>query len=236
MKALPTFKDLKRIKEEILEIASYLTSTLPEKFTLNTKEQFQAHIRFLLFQKFETNAQCKMQSTLKNMLTEWEDTRNSIAESYLYLVKQIARKYSHDNVERQDFIQEGFQGLLRAIDTYEIAFSVPFESYSYVWIRKYMSHLVENELKQLPVGPEDTEPVSQEPNPEEDLIRKQLEQYLHQCVNSLADVKQEIIQQHYFSREEKTPSLEAVGRRCGLSRERTRQLEKEALKMLSKYL
>ena len=92
MKALPTFKDLKRIKEEILEIASYLTSTLPEKFTLNTKEQFQAHIRFLLFQKFETNAQCKMQSTLKNMLTEWEDTRNSIAESYLYLVKQIDSK------------------------------------------------------------------------------------------------------------------------------------------------
>jgi len=73
-----------------------------------------------------------------------------------------------------------------------------------------------------------------EPGPEETLHVSLDEDTLRRAVASLPEREQEILKLRYGLNGDSDPkSLEEIGRRLGLTRERVRQLESEALKRLA---
>ena len=185
--------------------------------------------------------------------------RNRISQYYMYLVYRQVQRYGHKNQDYLDLVQEGSKGLLRAVDTFDVTFGVPFESYAITWIRKYLSQLVmyNSEVIRVPesrikihrtqksgtsitsivdLSENMDHVIDGSQNQEQKLIRTNTVGYLNECVDALKDDQRNIIRTRYFSENGKVESLEKTGRLCGYSRERTRQLEKDALQTLEKKI
>lgn len=65
-----------------------------------------------------------------NMAKLWQQNRN-----FVYL---IARKYAKTETDMDDLMQEGYLGIHRAIEPYDLSAGVPFLSYASFWIRQGM--------------------------------------------------------------------------------------------------
>ncbi len=203
---------------------------------------------------------------LQNLYSEWEFVRNSLALRYMPLVRSVARKYSHPNQGFEDLVQEGATGMLRALDSFEVDYGVPFEAYARPWIKKYLGKCVEchSQVVRLPEtlakkrreARRQTESANQiaftfsndsvegalpddaladmGPNPEECFSHWELTRFLNQCVGALDETSQKVLRLRYGTVGGR--SLETVGKECGFSREKTRKMEKKALKELADKL
>ncbi len=74
----------------------------------------------------------------------------------------------------------------------------------------------------------------QTPQPYEELVRRELEQTIGKLMASLNDRQQQILRLHYGMEDGQCYSLEEIGRKLGISKERTRQIEKQAMEKLQK--
>jgi RNA polymerase primary sigma factor len=69
--------------------------------------------------------------------------RDELIEAFLPLVANVARMYRQaPGVERNELIQEGVVGLLRALGRYDPGRGVPFWGYAGWWVRQAMQQLV----------------------------------------------------------------------------------------------
>lgn len=257
-----SFARLQTLREEIIDLGIYL-ETGGKKPRLDSNRRFldflwniknNAYSGFYL-QKKENRA---LVHYLQEICNEAIHLRNSLSQQYIYIVHRLVRRYGHRNQDYLDLVQEAFTGLLRAVDTFDVTFGVPFEAYATTWIRKYLNRLVvyNSEVVRIPES-QGKNPRTQKnslatnvvefsddmgdvadlsENPELHFIKTNTAGYLNECVDSLKDGQRNIIRTRYFSDNQKIPSLEKVGEQCGISRERTRQLELEALLTLEKKL
>ena len=70
------------------------------------------------------------------------------------------------------------------------------------------------------------------PEPQEMLVRRELETMLHQMLGNLNPRQQQILKLHYGFEDGVCHSLEEIGRQLGISKERTRQIERQAMEKL----
>lgn len=70
------------------------------------------------------------------------------------------------------------------------------------------------------------------PEPQEMLVRRELETMLHQMLGNLNPRQQQILKLHYGLDNGVCYSLEEIGRQLGISKERTRQIEHQAMEKL----
>lgn len=85
--------------------------------------------------------------------THDHELKNKIAERNLKLIYKVINAYSVsiDHIEREDLVQEGFIGLYRAIDMYDINQGNKFSTYAYHWISHYVrAFLYEKKLIHIP--------------------------------------------------------------------------------------
>jgi RNA polymerase primary sigma factor len=69
--------------------------------------------------------------------------REPLIESFLPMIASVARTYRRSAVvDQQELTQEGFVGLLRALETFDPDRGVPFWAYATWWVREAMQHLV----------------------------------------------------------------------------------------------
>jgi RNA polymerase sigma factor (sigma-70 family) len=69
--------------------------------------------------------------------------RARLVEAFMPLIASVARMYrSSARVERQELLQEGVVGLLRALNRYQPQQGVPFWGYAAWWVRQAMQQLV----------------------------------------------------------------------------------------------
>jgi RNA polymerase primary sigma factor len=69
--------------------------------------------------------------------------RDRLVENCTPLIAGVARLYRHTpGVEREELMQEGVVGLLRALERYDPAFGTPFWAYASSWVRQAMQQLV----------------------------------------------------------------------------------------------
>ena len=72
------------------------------------------------------------------------------------------------------------------------------------------------------------------PQPQEELVRRELEQTMENLLGSLEPRQRQILELHFGMKDGICHSLEEIGRQLGISKERTRQIERNAMEKLQK--
>jgi RNA polymerase primary sigma factor len=81
-------------------------------------------------------------SHLVSLASRYNELRTRLAMANLRLVAHVARKYRNRGISHSDLLQEGFCGLLRAIDRYQPARETRLASYAVWWIRQALQRAV----------------------------------------------------------------------------------------------
>jgi RNA polymerase primary sigma factor len=102
-------------------------------------EEIQVRIRDLLKRARHSTDD---PSPLVVLATRYSDLRTRLAMANLRLVAHVAKKYRNRGIAYSDLLQEGFCGLLRAIDRFEAERETRLASYAVWWIRQSLQRAV----------------------------------------------------------------------------------------------
>ena len=92
----------------------------------------------------------------------------------------------------------------------------------------------------LPAGDEENTTLlaliedAQAPQPQEELVRRELESIMEQLLGLLDSRQRRILRMHFGMEDGTCHSLESIGKTLGISKERTRQIERQAMAQLQK--
>jgi RNA polymerase primary sigma factor len=148
-----------------------------------------------------------------------EGARRKMIESNLRLVVSIARRFSATGLPLADRVQEGNLGLLRAVEKFDWHLGFKFSTYATWWIRQSIARGAADRgarAIRLPVHVDEQVGLAT----------------LEQVLNGLPERERQVLVLR-FGLDSGTPrTLEEVGKVLGFSRERARQVERDALAAL----
>ncbi len=186
--------------------------------------------------------------------------REQLTTANLALVISVAKKYSSRNARVDDLVQEGNIGLLKAIGHYDPNKGTRFATYAVWWIRAYIQRFLQDNRSQvrggegtrasmtdlsldLPIDEDGEvshlERLADQSDDQElrylaDEHDKNVREALQRVRKRLGDLGWDILQERLTQENPRT--LEEIGQRWGVSRERVRQVELRTKSFLARYL
>jgi RNA polymerase primary sigma factor len=189
-----------------------------------------------------------------------EGARQLLATSNLAFVVAVAKKFANRGARLDDLIQEGNVGLMKAIEHFDPKKNVRFATYAVWWIRAYITRYLKDNRSQVRGG-ESERPVMTDfsldasldeegettfldrledggPSPQEQYIHREqdteVQEALAKVKKRIGDLGWDILQERLT--QDKPRTLEELGARWGVSRERVRQVELKTKSFLARYL
>ena len=142
--------------------------------------------------------------------------------------------------ERIRKVQNVRNALLQQKETEPTAQEIAEETgFSAEKVKEYLSLTPEVCSLDIPVGDDEGTLATllenaQAPCPEEELIRRELEHTMKALMDALNDRQRQILRLHFGMEDGNSYSLEEIGKKLGISKERVRQIERQAMEKLHK--
>jgi RNA polymerase primary sigma factor len=182
-----------------------------------------------------------------------------LVESNLRFVVSYAKRYRGLGVSFLDLIHEGNLGLMEAARRFDPTRNVKFITYAVWWIREAMMHVLSDQTRAFsfppklfsvlgtgiddvslsdPVTPDgslrvgETLPQEQVPPFEQELIHQADLDELAAAIGDLDGKEREVVRLRFGLEDDEPRTLQEVGDRLRLSRERVRQIESRAKEKL----
>jgi RNA polymerase primary sigma factor len=182
-----------------------------------------------------------------------------LVESNLRFVVSYAKRYRGLGVSFLDLIHEGNLGLIEAARRFDPSRNVKFITYAVWWIRESMMHVLSDQTRAFsfppklfsvlgtgaddvslsePVSPDgtrqlgDTLPQEQVPPIEEEMIHQADLDELTSALGDLDRKEREVVRLRFGLEDDEPRTLQEIGDRLRLSRERVRQIESRAKEKL----
>ncbi len=189
-----------------------------------------------------------------------EAARQVLATSNLPFVVAVAKKFAHRGNRLDDLIQEGNVGLMKAIEHFDSKKNVRFATYAVWWIRAYITRYLKDNRSHVRGGEHERGgmtdisldvPIDEDgdatfldrledngPSPDQTFLQLERDEEVAQALlkvkRRLGDLGWDILQERLT--QDKPRTLEELGARWGVSRERVRQVELKTKSFLARYL
>lgn len=148
------------------------------------------------------------------------------------LVHAFIQRQGGGDISYEEALQAGRIGLWRAIQGYDPRRGTAFSTYAWVAIYRHIHRRAKALNRDTHVEVQDLPVLWVVPDPGEDLERKRTERVLHDLVNQLPPRLRRVIVGRYGLGGQLPCTLKELGEELGLSRERVRQLQQDALAWL----
>ena len=186
--------------------------------------------------------------------------RETLARSNLAFVVSTARKFANRGARLDDLIQEGNIGLMKAIEHFDPKKNVRFATYAVWWIRAYVTRYLKDNRSQVRGGQGERVSMTdfsldatmdeesdmtfleriQDPGvgPQEAYLAQEKDEEVRVALTRvkkrIGELGWDILQERLT--QDKPRTLEELGARWGVSRERVRQVELRTKDFLARYL
>lgn len=192
------------------------------------------------------------------------EARNKVITANLKYACQLANNYRNRGVSYSDLISEANNGLIEAMDKFDLDQDVKFISYSKWWIMQKMqiainkkaqmpySELPTDHEAQLEEGENETAIVSNQNMFEDTFITEDEEnedeintmEFIEKVLSTVSEREADIINMYYGRCGYEENTLEEIGKKYNLTKERVRQIMETAFRKIrsvsmvedSKYL
>jgi len=183
--------------------------------------------------------------------------REELAQRNLRLVVSIAKQYRNANTAFMDLIQEGNKGLLRALDRFDPSLGYRFSTYATWWIKSAVMDAIGSATRGMHIPAhrlgEVAAPESMSfennvsmveslmaandsavPAAEVAVHTRMLAQEVRAVMQELTDRERAVITARFGLDGREARSLEFLGQRLGITRERVRQIEARAIQKMQR--
>ena len=218
---------------------------------LLTREEEQYFFRKMNYLKFRASKlreqidprrpKAKQMDQLEDFLTKSMEVKNFLIRSNLRLVVSIAKRHIKPTSNFFEMVSDGNMSLIRAIEKFDYTKGNKFSTYASWAIMKNFARSIPQEYKVLDRYRTGNEEVFQSKsdkrgNPfEEELNNQKQHGVIMSILDQLEDRERAIILHRYGLVQGTEPkTLQQVGEKFGVTKERIRQLESRALKKLRK--
>ena len=188
-----------------------------------------------------TQPKVKEMDRIEQLLEQASEVKNFLIRSNLRLVVSIAKKHVKPNSNFFEMVSDGNISLIRAIEKFDFSRGFKFSTYASWAIMKNYARSIPAEYTQLDrfrTGNEEVFDQASDPRSErlnEEFINKRQHEALMELLSQLESRERDIIVSRYGLKDGTPPqTLEQVGQKLGVTKERIRQLESRALQKLRK--